>query len=432
LRVVPHAATIAARATYREEQVMTANVLVLRDGRVCDVEAQQVVAGQDLVVAEGRIQQVGERLPAPEGAVEIDLHGRHVTPGLIDAHVHVTAGSADLALQAEDSPFYVAAQTSAHLRGMLRRGFTTVRDVGGADFGIARAVRDRLWKGPKVHFGGKALSPTGGHADLRGPGRQVLDDHVCCAGIGVVCDGVDAVRRAARDQLRTGADHIKIMLSGGVASPTDRIDSLQFSADEVSAVVEEAANANRYVTGHAYTAAAVNRGLRLGVWCIEHGNLIDDESVELFVEKGAYLVPTLVTYEYLRSEGASAGLPVESQEKVGVVLDAGLEALERAWRGGVKVAFGTDLLGTMQVHQSEEFRIRGRVQPAAEVLRAATLVGADLLGLAGEAGVVSEDAVADLLVVDGNPLEDAEVLAQPERSLRAVIQDGRVVVDRLG
>ena len=134
----------------------------------------------------------------------------------------------------------MAAQTSAHLRAMLHRGFTTVRDVGGADFGIARAVRDGLWAGPKVFFGGKALSPTGGHADLRGPGRQVLDDHVCCAGIGLVCDGVDAVRRAARDQLRTGAYDIEVMLSGGVASPTDRIDSLQFSADEISAVVEEA------------------------------------------------------------------------------------------------------------------------------------------------------------------------------------------------
>jgi imidazolonepropionase-like amidohydrolase len=410
---------------------MGAEVLVLRNGRVCDVEAQEVLRDQDILVADGQIQQRGQQLSVPAGAVEIDLDGLYVTPGLIDAHVHVTAGSADLSLQAEDSPYYVAAQTSAHLRAMLRRGFTTVRDVGGADFGIARAVRDRLWEGPKVFFGGKALSPTGGHADLRGPGRQVLDNHVCCAGIGVVCDGVDAVRRAARDQLRTGADHIKIMLSGGVASPTDRIDSLQFSADEVAAVVEEAANANRYVTGHAYTAAAVNRGLRLGVRCIEHGNLIDDESVRLFVEKGAYLVPTLVTYEYLRSEGAGAGLPVESQEKVGIVLDAGLEALERAWRGGVKVAFGTDLLGSMQVHQSDEFRIRGQVQPAGEVLRSATLVAAELLGLTGEAGVVAEGAAADLLVVDGNPLEDADVLARPDKTVRAVLQDGRLVVNRL-
>jgi len=409
---------------------MTSTSLVLREGHVCDVVAGEVLPGHDVLVAEGRVQAVGERLAVPEGTREVPAAGRFVTPGLIDAHVHVTAGTADLGAQAEDSTYYVAAQTSAILRGMLHRGFTTVRDVGGADFGVARAVREGLWAGPRVHFGGKALSPTGGHADLRGPGRQVLDDHVCAAGIGVVCDGVDAVRRAARDQLRTGADHVKIMLSGGVASPTDRIDSLQFSADEVRAVVEEAGNAQRYVTGHAYTAQAVNRGLELGVRCIEHGNLIDDESVRLFREHDAFLVPTLVTYEYLRSEGAAAGLPVASQEKVAVVLEAGLEALDRAARGGVRIAFGTDLLGAMQVHQSDEFRIRGQVQAAADVLRSATVVAADLLGRTGELGVVAEGAVADLLVVDGDPLQDTGVLAAPERSLTAVVQDGRLVVDR--
>jgi imidazolonepropionase-like amidohydrolase len=410
---------------------MTPSPLVLRQGNVCDVAAGEVLAGHDVLVAEGRIQAVGPRLAVPEGTREVSVEGRHVTPGLIDAHVHVTAGTADLGAQAEDSPYYVAAQTSTILRGMLGRGFTTVRDVGGADFGIARAVDEGLWAGPRVHFGGKALSPTGGHADLRGPGRQVLDNHVCAAGIGVVCDGVDAVRRAARDQLRTGAHHVKIMLSGGVASPTDRIDSLQFSADEVRAVVEEAGNAQRYVTGHAYTAQAVNRGLELGVRCIEHGNLIDDESVRLFREKDAFLVPTLVTYEYLRSEGADAGLPPASQAKVGVVLEAGLEALDRASRGGVRIAFGTDLLGTMQVHQSDEFRIRGKVQSAADVLRSATVVGAELLGRAGELGVVAEGAVADLLVVDGNPLADAAVLADPAR-VTAVIQAGRAVAGEPG
>jgi len=410
---------------------MTPSPLVLRQGNVCDVAAGEVLAGHDVLVAEGRIQAVGPRLAVPEGTREVSVEGRHVTPGLIDAHVHVTAGTADLGAQAEDSPYYVAAQTSTILRGMLGRGFTTVRDVGGADFGIARAVDEGLWAGPRVHFGGKALSPTGGHADLRGPGRQVLDNHVCAAGIGVVCDGVDAVRRAARDQLRTGAHHVKIMLSGGVASPTDRIDSLQFSADEVRAVVEEAGNAQRYVTGHAYTAQAVNRGLELGVRCIEHGNLIDDESVRLFREKDAFLVPTLVTYEYLRSEGAGAGLPPASQAKVGVVLEAGLEALDRASRGGVRIAFGTDLLGTMQVHQSDEFRIRGKVQSAADVLRSATVVGAELLGRAGELGVVAEGAVADLLVVDGNPLADAAVLADPAR-VTAVIQGGRAVAGEPG
>ncbi len=411
---------------------MAETALLLRNGSICDVAAQEVRRGHDILLAEGRIQQVGDRIEAPRDAEVVDLGGRHVLPGLIDCHVHVTAGTADLGAQAEDSPTYVAAQASHILRGMLHRGFTTVRDVGGADFGLAAAVREGLWPGPRVAFGGKALSPTGGHADLRGAGRQVADHHACCPALGRVCDGVEEVRRAARDQLRTGADHVKIMLSGGVASPTDRIDSLQFSADEVRAVVEEAAMAGRYVTGHAYTARAVNRGLELGVHCIEHGNLIDDESVRLFREHDAFLVPTLVTYEFLRSEGAAAGLAADSQAKVGIVLEAGLEALDRASRGGVQIAFGTDLLGTMHRHQSQEFRIRAQVQSPAEVLHSATLAAARLLGREGELGVVAEGAVADLLVVDGDPLEDVTVLADHERHLAAVVQAGRVALDRLG
>lgn len=410
---------------------MTQQALVLRHGAVCDVAAREA-RPLDVLLVDGTIVEVGSKVSAPPSALEVDASGLHLVPGLIDSHVHVTAGSADLGAMAEDSPYYVAAQTSTILRAMLHRGFTTVRDVGGADFGIAAAVGEGLWAGPKVHFGGKALSPTGGHADLRGPGRQVLDNHTCCPNIGTVTDGVDGVRRAARNQLRTGAHHIKLMLSGGVASPTDRVDSLQFSGDEVRAAVEEADNANRYVTGHAYTARAVNRGLRLGVRCIEHGNLIDDESVRLFLKHEAFLVPTLVTYAYLHSEGAAAGLPPASQAKVAHVLEAGLHALDRAAKGGVRIAFGTDLLGSMQPHQSEEFQIRAQVQSPAEVLASATLVGAQLLGREGELGVIAEGACADLLLVEGNPLQDASVLAEPGRNLRMVIQDGRVAVDRTG
>ncbi len=408
---------------------MTSNTLILRGGVVCDAATGET-QGADVLVHDGRIQEVGAGLRAPESAEEINADGRHLVPGLVDAHVHVTAASADLGDVAEQSPFYVAAHTSRILRDMLHRGFTTVRDVGGADHGVAAAVAEGLWPGPRVVFGGKALSPTGGHADLRAAGRQVLDDHACCPSIGVVCDGVAEVRRSARHQLRTGAHHIKLMLSGGVASPTDRVDSLQFSDEEIRAVVEEARNANRYATGHAYTARAVNRGLELGVRCIEHGNLIDDSSVRLFVEHRAFLVPTLVTYEYLHREGAAAGLPPASRAKVADVIEAGLHALHLAHRGGVQVVFGTDLLGSMHVHQSEEFRIRGRVQPAHEVLRAATATAAALLGREGELGTLAPGAVADILLVDGDPTTDTEILAQPERHLRAVLQGGTVVAGR--
>ncbi|WP_017570093.1 metal-dependent hydrolase family protein [Nocardiopsis halotolerans] len=399
-----------------------------------DPEAGTRTPDSWLLVEDGLIAGSG-RGPAPEtgDAVEVvDLAGATLMPGLIDAHVHPTAFSADLGAAMDESPSYVATYAARSLNAMLRRGFTTVRDVAGGDWGLARAVDEGLVDGPRLMFGGKALSQTGGHGDFRAPGRQGNDTHACCPGAGVVCDGPVEFRRAAREQLRTGAHHLKIMLSGGVASPTDRIDSTQSSEDEIRAVVEEAEAANRYVTGHAYTARAVNRGLRLGVRCIEHGNLIDESSIELFLEHDAHLVPTLVTYQELSRQGARNGLPPASQAKVDTVLNRGLDALRMAHEAGVNLVFGSDLLGGMQDRQSEEFTIRGRVQPAVDVVRAATVNAARLLGLEGTIGTLRDGARADLVVVDGDPLADITVLASPEANVRAVLRDGEVRYGRDG
>ncbi|GAB3644504.1 metal-dependent hydrolase family protein [Glycomyces tarimensis] len=395
-----------------------------------DPVAGALIEDRRVLVRDGQIVEVGgAEVAAPEGARVIDLGGRTLMPGLIDAHVHVKAFTADLASLADQSPSYVALKAAVELREMLQRGFTTVRDPGGADFGIADAVEEGIAPGPRVYFGGQALSQTGGHADLRPRGRAVRDDHHCCPDIGRVCDGVDEVRRAAREQLRTGAHHVKIMLSGGVASPTDRIDSTQFSLDEIRAAVEEAEAAGRYVAGHAYTAKAVNRGLEAGVRSIEHGNLIDDSSVELFRERGAFLVPTLVTYQRMAAEGARYGLPAASLEKNQLVLEAGLAALERAHRGGVDIVFGTDLLGGMRRHQLDEFRIRSEVVPAADVIRSATVTAARLLGAEGRIGRIVPGALADLLVLDGDPLADIRVLTTPAEHLKLVMKAGRIVRD---
>jgi len=315
---------------------------------------------------------------------------------------------------------------------MLDRGFTTVRDVAGADFGLAAAVEEGLLPGPRLLFGGKALSQTGGHGDLRPAGRVALDQHPCCPTLTVVADGVPEVRRAAREQLRRGAHHVKVMLSGGVASPTDRIDSVQFSMEELRAVVEEASAANRYVTGHAYTAEAVNRGLEAGVRCIEHGNLMDGSSVARLRETGAFYVPTLATYAATAEEGLEHGFPADQHRKVFEVLDAGLGALELAHRAGVPIVYGTDLLGGMHRRQLTELTLRAEVQPAAAVLRSATTVAARLLGLQGQVGVVAPGAFADLLLVDGNPLERLALLTEPERHLRLVMKAGAIHRQELG
>ncbi|MEJ3653618.1 amidohydrolase family protein [Actinomycetes bacterium KLBMP 9759] len=398
--------------------------LLIRNALVLDVTTGAFTEA-DLRCAGGRIAEVGSGLRAPDVPV-LDVRGAVVMPGLVDAHVHVMALTADLAAIDAMAPSYVAAHSARIMGEMLDRGFTTVRDAAGADFGLADAQAEGLLRGPRLRFCGRALSQTGGHGDGRGRGTHLRDDHPCCAGLSRIADGVDAVRAAARDELRKGAHHIKVMASGGVASPTDRIDSTQYSDDELRAAVEEARAANRYVAAHAYTARAVNRALELGVRSIEHGNLIDGRSVELFREHDAVLVPTLVTYWALQEEGRVFGLPEGSWRKVAEVLDAGLAALERADRGGVTIAYGTDLLGGMQRHQNREFRIRAEVQRPLAVLQAATSTAARLLGMEGEVGTLAVGAHADLLVLDGDPLADIGVLAEPER-ITHVVQAGSLV-----
>nr|WP_042187409.1 amidohydrolase family protein [Kibdelosporangium sp. MJ126-NF4]CEL18060.1 Prolidase [Kibdelosporangium sp. MJ126-NF4]CTQ90711.1 Prolidase (EC 3.4.13.9) [Kibdelosporangium sp. MJ126-NF4] len=399
--------------------------LLLRSGKLLDVESGEYAEG-DLLCVDGRIADTGPGLNAPDGAQVVDLSGATVLPGLIDAHVHVTAATADLSALPSWSPSYVTAHAARIMGQMLDRGFTTVRDASGADFGLADAQAEGLIRGPRLMFCGKALSQTGGHGDGRPRGTRVHDGHQCCAGLGRVADGVDAVRAAARDELRKGAHHIKVMAGGGVASPTDRIDSTQYSMDELRAIVEEAAAANRYVAAHAYTARSVSRALQAGVRSIEHGNLIDESAVDELRKHDAFLVPTLVTYWALKKEGREFGLPEDSWRKVDEVLDAGLTALERAHRAGVRIVYGTDLLGGMHRHQNEEFRIRAEVQQPLDVIRSATSAAADLLGMSGEIGTLRTGAMADLVIVDGDPLIDIAALADPAR-IRHVVQSGVLV-----
>jgi imidazolonepropionase-like amidohydrolase len=399
--------------------------LLLRSGKLLDVDTGEYVEG-DLLCADGRIVETGRGLRAPDGTRTVELAGATVLPGLIDGHVHVTAATADLGALTTWSPSYATAHSARIMGGMLDRGFTTVRDASGADFGLADAQAEGLVRGPRLAFCGKALSQTGGHGDSRPRGTRVHDGHQCCAGLGRIADGVDAVRAAARDELRKGAHHIKVMAGGGVASPTDRIDSTQYSMDELHAIVQEAEAANRYVAAHAYTPRSVSRSLRAGIRSIEHGNLIDESNVDEFLEHDAFLVPTLVTYWALKAEGREFGLPEDSWRKVDEVLGAGLAALETAHRGGVKIAYGTDLLGGMHRHQNEEFRIRSEVQPPLDVIRSATSTAADLLGMSGEIGTLREGAVADLVVLDGDPLEDIAVLVEPKH-ITHVVQGGQLV-----
>jgi imidazolonepropionase-like amidohydrolase len=316
---------------------------------------------------------------------------------------------------------------------MLRRGFTTVRDAGGADAGLAQAVERGLIDGPRIFYSGRVLSQTGGHGDFR-PREdtpQLCACQIHSSGFSHVADGVPAVRKAAREELRRGATQIKIMASGGVASPSDPIWNLQYSAEEMRAIVEEAEGWRTYAMAHAYTPEAIRRAVDAGVRTIEHGNLIDLATAEHMRAKGAYLVPTLVTYFAIDELGRKLGFPAVSQAKVKDVLDQGLASLEIARAAGVPIGFGTDLLGETHDQQSREFEIRARVLSPAEVIRSATLTNAEILNQTGELGVIAPGALADLLVVDGDPLSNLALLAAPEKGLAAIMKGGRFVVNRL-
>ncbi len=402
---------------------MTTTIFI--NANVLDTRAGTILPDHSVLVTDGKITEVSQTPLKADGAKVIDIKGRYLMPGLCDGHVHVTAITPDFPMLKRLSPFYVAARSGDLLRDMLMRGFTTVRDAGGADYGLSRAVDEDKLIGPRVLFCGHALSQTGGHGDMRGVGDHDLDQCFCCAGLGLVCDGIPEVRRAARDEIRKGATHIKIMASGGVSSPTDRIDSTQFALDEIDAIVEEATAANLHVMAHAYTARAINRLLSRGVRTIEHGNLMDEQSCEAFLKYGAFLTPTLATYNALASEGVEAGMAPELQMKVYDVLDAGARALEMAQKAGVRMIYGSDLLGSMQRHQLNEFNLRKDVVPAAELIRAATCTAAEAFLRDGEFGVVEQGARADLLVVESNPLEDVTVLTEPEKNLTAIMKEGK-------
>ena len=357
-----------------------------------------------LVVEGERIVECAAEPRSAEGATVIDAGGRVAVPGLIDAHVHVMAVSHDFWRIAAMPPSLITAQTRPILEGMLARGYTTVRDAAGADFGLQQAVAQGYFAGPRLQIAARPLTQTGGHADIRPQGVQEM---VCsCAGLGLVgaiADGDAEVRRAVREQVRNGANQIKIMAGGGVSSPTDPIDGTQYSLAELAAICEEAEAANTYVMAHAYSPRAIRRAVRSGVRSIEHGNLLDEETAQVMKEEGAFLVPTLATYAVLAEEGARLGWSPSMLDKLERVRHSGVQAIALAKAAGVPVAFGTDLLGHMHERQNDEFALRAGVQTPAEILQSATSVAARLLRAEGQIGTLAAGALADVLLSKATP-----------------------------
>jgi len=379
----------------------------------------------NVLIEDGMISRISaDALTAPDAEV-VDAKGMTLMPGMIDCHVHVVASSFNLGRVAALPNALALLRALPIMQGMLDRGFTSVRDAGGADWALAQAVLDGVVDGPRLFCSGKALSQTGGHGDFR-PRNDELDPCPCSVkigNIGRVVDGVDNCRLAVREEILKGATQIKVMASGGVASPNDPIQNLGFSESELIAIVEEASNANTYVMAHAYTPRAITRAVRCGVRTIEHGNLVDREAAEVMKEHGAYMVPTLITYEGLANDGERYGLPADSVKKIATVRTQGLKALEILDEVGVKMGYGSDLLGETHYMQADELPLRARVLGNAKVIQQATLIGAEILNQEGLLGEVREGAHADLLLVDGNPLDDIALLTQPD-SIKLIMNRG--------
>jgi len=401
---------------------------LLKHGNLLDLERGELIEDMDVLVRDGKVVEVGKSLN-PQLAVDarFDVKGLTVMPGLIDCHVHAMASHVNLAVTARMPNALGLIKSLPILKGMLSRGFTTVRDAGGADWALAQASETGLIEAPRIFPAGKALSQTGGHGDFRARSDQ-LESCACSfriASISRVVDGVDDVRRAARDELTKGATQIKVMASGGVASPNDPIGNTGYSIEELEAIVAEADAWQTYVMAHAYTPKAIRRAVNAGVRTIEHGNLIDEETAQLLKQKGVFVVPTLITYDMLSSEGPALGLPPESIVKIDDVRLVGREAIQMLHRVGVKMGYGSDLLGESHVHQTEELRIRAEIVGNLDALRSATTVAAEIIQRKGQLGVVAEGAIADLLVVEGNPLKDINVLVGQGEKLSAIVKDGR-------
>ncbi len=403
--------------------------LLFKNFRMLEPSHDEIREGYEILTEGERIKEVSDTPIRSPSATVVDCGGRTLMPGLIDCHVHVFLSAVSIP-SLENVPLTLMTARGAKLMlGMLNRGFTTVRDTGGADWGIKQAVAEGSLPGPRLFIAGRPIGQTGGHTDP----RRRTDDYgmmcPCCNAMRFtfnVSDGVDEVRHAVREQMRQGADHIKIMMSGGVASPFDPLHSLQMSVEEVTVAVQEAKAFGRYVTAHAYTPEAIIRAAQCGVRGIEHGNRIDEAAAGLMAEKGMVLTANLIAYYAMKERAAEYGMTPEMLAKNDIVIEGGLKSLEICKRAGVPVAYGSDLLGQLQVEQSREFIIRREVLSPLEIIRSATLVGARVLRKEGELGTLQPGAYADLLLVDGNPLENLGLFQDQGAHLPLIVKGGAV------
>jgi imidazolonepropionase-like amidohydrolase len=403
---------------------------VLTNAFLIDCTGADPIEGAAVVVEDERIKDVlpnGKMGALPGPVTTLDLKGATLMPGLTDAHVHFFAVTENIPEQHRYlPPSLLVAKALKRAEECLMQGFTTVRDAGGADYGLREALAEGLYPGPRLLVSGNYLSQTGGHGDKRRRAEWIDPVGCCCGMIGVIADGEAEVRKAAREQIRRDVDQIKIMASGGAMSPSDELDTTQYTVAEMRAAVEEAQAVGKYVLSHAYSDSAVRRAIEAGVRSIEHGNLIREAAAQAIKKADAFLVPTMVTYEAIYREGKRYGIGDHQVQKIDLARQQSVQGLTYAYRAGCKIGSGSDLLGDMASQRAVEFELKGQVMKPMEVLLSATKVNAELFRMSDRIGTVEAGKYADLIAVTGNPLKNLRVF-QNQENLRVIMQGGRLV-----
>lgn len=403
--------------------------IILTNVKVIDGTGKEPIPNGFVVIEGDRIKEVGDKpLRKPlSGASLLNCKRQTLLPGLIDAHVHCGAVEANIMeQQRRNYSSLMVIKALKVLRETLDQGFTTIRDAGGADAGFREAQKQGLISAPRMVVAGLGLSQTGGHGDFRLP-SEVRPPYEDTIGFAMkICDGVDEVRRAAREQLRRGADYIKVMAGGGAMSPSDEIDTSQYSPEELQAIVYEAKAAGTYVAAHVYSTRSIRNCVTAGVRSLEHGNLMDERAAQAIREAGGFLVPTLVTYEMISRMGRDLGIPENNIRKVNQAREHGMKALAIAYRYGVKIASGSDLLGPMQIYKAMELELKARVLGPMGAIVASTKTNAELLRKERDLGTIEAGKLADLILVNGDPLKDITVLQHYQEKITLIMQGGAI------
>lgn len=411
------------------------SIKILKNGLIFDGHSEALIENGSIVIENDQIREVASGEVQVDGATVIDLGGSFVMPGLLDAHFHVYGISFNMHKMDNMAIPLKVAHAARLLKGALHRGFTTVRDPGGGEIGLHLAISQGLMEGPRLYYGGKALSQTGGHGDNR-PADQ-HDDLCGCAANGTftaVVDGVENVRLFCRNELRKGADHIKIFISGGVSSPTDPLWMPQYTDGEIEAAVQEAATRRKYVIAHCHTDDGARRCLKTGIRSIDHCTIITEETARLIAaaDGKAFAVPTIAVMEQVMRFGPELGLFGESLEKIKVAHEAAYQTMEYLQRAGARVGMGTDLFEErFHPMQSQEFSFRSEIFKPIDLLRSATSVNAEIMQKTGVIGSIEPGAYADLIAIDQNPLKDIHVMAKPDQHFSMIMKGGDLVRNRL-